>query len=92
MPLNRIVAFLGPYIAVASGVIANWLVVHLHLLATFHINGSTVAGVISQVAVFGITALVVWLGHQKWLDGWIKWETATATAMHTAKQNPTAKS
>lgn len=74
-PLNRLVAFAGPYVAVLSGIIANWLVVHVHLLAEFHITSGSVASAISQIAVFGITTLVVWAGHQKWLTGWQKWES-----------------
>jgi len=79
MPLNRIVAFIGPYIAVGSGVVADWLVVHLHLLSTFHLGKSVVTPIIAQVAVFAVTALVVWLGHQKWLTGWIEWEKNIAS-------------
>jgi hypothetical protein len=69
IPLNRIVAFAGPYIAVVSGAIAAWLLTHLHVLSMFHLSDSQVASAISQLTVFGITAGLTWLGHQKWLTG-----------------------
>lgn len=72
-PLNRVVAFLGPYVAVASGAVADWLLVHVHFLALFHTTHNQIASAISQVLVFGITTLVVWLGHQKWLEGYQVW-------------------
>jgi hypothetical protein len=70
LPLNRVVAFLGPYIAVISGGIADWLFVHVHFLADFHTTHTQVASAISQGIVFVITAGLVWLGQQKWLTGW----------------------
>lgn len=73
-PLNRIVAFLGPYVAIGSGVIADWLIVHVHLLELFHTTATQVAGAITQLTVFGLTALLTWLGQQKWLSGWQNWE------------------
>jgi hypothetical protein len=69
IPLNRIVAFLGPYVAVVSGAVAAWLLTHLHVLSMFHLSDSQVATAISQLTVFGITAGLTWLGHQKWLTG-----------------------
>jgi len=75
--LNRIVAFLGPYLAIAAGAIADWLFVHVHFLANFHVQANQIANAIAQAAVFGLTALVVWLGQQKWLDGFQKWAYST---------------
>jgi hypothetical protein len=69
IPFNRIVAFFGPYLAVASGAVAAWLLTHLHVLSMFHLTNSQVATAISQLTVFGITAGLTWLGHQKWLTG-----------------------
>lgn len=74
-PLNRIVAFLGPYIALASGAVVDWLFVHLHFLANFHTNNSAITTWLSQALVFGLTSLLVWLGQQSWLKGWIAWES-----------------
>lgn len=69
IPFNRLVAFLGPYIAIASGAISTWLLVHVHFLALFHVTQTQVGSAISQVLVFGVTTTVTWLGHQKWLQG-----------------------
>jgi hypothetical protein len=80
IPLNRLIAFAGPYIAVISGVVADWLIVHVHVLSSFHVQGNEIGNAVSQILVFGITALVVWLGHQKWLDGYQKWAYHNAPA------------
>lgn len=77
MPVNRIVAFLGPYIAIISGALADWLLVHLHVLALFHTTHTQVAGAITQLVVFALTAILVWAGQQKWLSGWQSFETTT---------------
>lgn len=81
LPLNRIVAFAGPYIAVISGALADWLIVHVHILGIFHTSQTAISGAITQIIVFGVTALVVWAGHQKWLSGWQSWERTVAGAM-----------
>lgn len=73
VPLNRVVAFGGPYIAIASGAVADWLLVHVHFLALFHTTHTQLASAVTQVAVFATTAVLVWLGHQKWLEGWQVW-------------------
>lgn len=65
---TQILAFLAPYIALASGLLAAWLFVHFHLLGVWHITQSAVAQAISGIAVFGITALLTFLGHHfHWL-------------------------
>lgn len=69
MPLNRIVSFFGPYVSILSGIVATWLTTHLHVLATFHIDQASTAGTLTQFGIFAISALVTWLGHQKWLTG-----------------------
>jgi hypothetical protein len=74
VPLNRIVAFAGPYIAILSGAIVDWLFVHLHFLTNWHTNASSITKWLTQALVFGLTSLLVWLGQQKWLSGWIAWE------------------
>jgi hypothetical protein len=73
-PLNKIVAFAGPYIAIASGAIADWLLVHVHLLATFHLGHDTTANAVAQLLVFGIVTLVTYAGQHHWLKGWQKFE------------------
>ncbi len=69
IPLNRIVAFVGPYVSVVSGALAAWLLTHLHVLSTFHLSNGQLATGITQLTVFAITAGLTWLGHQKWLTG-----------------------
>lgn len=71
--LNRLVAFLGPYIAVLSGVVADWLTVHVHLLSTFHVGPDSTAKAVAQIVVFAITTAVVYAGQLAWLDGFQKW-------------------
>jgi apolipoprotein N-acyltransferase len=81
LPLNRIVAFAGPYIALASGAIVDWLFVHLHFLANWHTNQSSITTWLTQALVFGLTSLLVWLGQQSWLKGWIEWESKAGRAI-----------
>lgn len=77
IPLNRIVAFAGPYIAVASGVIAMWLTTKVHVLGVMH-GQTAVARYVEQVATFALTAILVWASQTKWLSGWIEYERSTA--------------
>jgi hypothetical protein len=74
LPINRIVAFAGPYIAILSGAVVDWLFVHLHFLTNWHTNASSITKWLTQALVFGLTSLLVWLGQQSWLRGWIEWE------------------
>jgi hypothetical protein len=79
--LNRLVAFAGPYISIAAGIIATWITNHVHILATFHVAGNDIANAVAQALVFGFSAAVVWLGQQKWLDGFQKWAYNTSQVM-----------
>jgi len=81
LPINRVVAFLGPYIAVISGAVADWLLVHVHVLGLFHTSKTAVTGIVTQGVVFILTAGLVWLGQQKWLSGWQKWEQGIVAQM-----------
>lgn len=78
LPINRIVAFLGPYIAVISGWLANWLIVRVHVLSEFNVHKTTIESVLAQIFVFGVTAILVWLGQHKWLTGWQQYEQQIA--------------
>jgi hypothetical protein len=89
LPLNRIVAFFGPYISILAGIVSTWLTTHVHVLATFHIDQDSVSGTLTQAGVFGVSTLVVWLGHQKWLTGHQIELAAQAAAW--AKAGETAK-
>ncbi|HEX8647269.1 MAG TPA: peptidoglycan-binding protein [Thermoleophilaceae bacterium] len=70
-PLNRVVALLGPVIATVSGTGAAWLVTNFPGLG-LDVGGTTEA--ITQATTFGITALITWAMHHKWLHGWQQWE------------------
>ena len=68
-PLNRIIAFFGPYISIAAGALASWLLVHVHVLGLFHLQHDGLSTAIAQGTVFLLTALLAWAGHSKWLTG-----------------------
>ena|SRR5215469_15239008 len=90
IPLNRIVAFAGPYIAILSGAIVDWLFVHLHFLANWHTSHSSITTWLTQALIFGLTSLIVWLGQQKWLQGWIAWESKVAKQLEGVSLAPAA--
>lgn len=69
IPFNRIVTFAGPHISWLSGVIATWLLVHVHFLSLFHFQQDGLATGIAQGVVFVLVTAVTWLGHQKWIEG-----------------------
>jgi hypothetical protein len=78
LPVNRIVAFAGPYIAVVSGALADWLLVHVHFLGIFHTTKTSIASMLTQGLVFALTSILVWAGHHKWLTGWQQFEATVA--------------
>lgn len=63
--VNQIRTYLAQTILpVLAGAASNWLIIHVHLLATFHIGASSVASAITQLGVFVIGAALAWLtGH-----------------------------
>lgn len=89
--LNRLVAFAGPYIAIVSGILATWLTNKVHILATFHVAGNDIANAVAQALVFGLSALVVWLGQQKWLEGFQRWAYQTYTDIANTELPPSAR-
>jgi hypothetical protein len=68
-PLNRIIAFFGPYISIVAGALASWLLVHVHVLGLFHLQHDGLSTAIAQGTVFLLTALLSWAGSSKWLTG-----------------------
>lgn len=68
-PVNRIVAFAGPYISLASGAIASWLVVNLQVLGSLNLGQDKLAHGIAYGATAGLGAILPHLGMQKWLEG-----------------------
>lgn len=54
---------------VLSASAATYLVVHLHFLAAFHISQTSVAGELTQLGTWGITAGLTWLASHNILKG-----------------------
>ncbi|MET0604188.1 MAG: hypothetical protein ABW167_19545 [Baekduia sp.] len=75
IPLNRLVAFAGPYISVVAGGVVAWLI------AKANVVGFPGLGTHAHELATGITAALTWLlvsvlshlGQAKWLDGFQKW-------------------
>lgn len=74
LPMNRIVAFIGPYVSIVAGALATWLLTKVHVLSMFDLGQAEVAQSITQVIIFGVTAGITWLGQHKWLNGWQEYE------------------
>jgi hypothetical protein len=69
LPLNRIVAFAGPYLSVVAGGIASWLVAKVNIAGLPGLDENnlktSIAGGLAWLLVAGLT----WAGHSKWLAG-----------------------
>ena len=69
IPLNRIVAFAGPYMSAAAGGLASWLVAKVNIIGLpgldEHNLTTAIAGGLTWLLVAGLT----WAGHSKWLTG-----------------------
>ena len=69
IPLNRIVAFAGPYLSVAAGGIASWLVAKVNIIGLPGLDENnlrtSIAGGLAWLLVAGLS----WAGHSKWLAG-----------------------
>ncbi|MGZ4215257.1 MAG: hypothetical protein ACXVHB_16100 [Solirubrobacteraceae bacterium] len=81
-PTNKIVAFLGPVVAIISGTIASWLGTHFPGL---NLNTGKVAGDITAGIDFAIGAIVTIILQSKWLEGWQKWEAAVIAPVAAAQ-------
>ena len=76
IPINRVVAFLGPWIALVSTAITTWLIAHVNVLGIpglDHANTATyVAGALTALVTAGLQALGGWAwlkGHHIQLQG-----------------------
>lgn len=58
----QVVAFLAPYIAVASGALASWLLVNLKFLGIFGTQ-TTLAKDLSALGTFALVAGLTWASH-----------------------------
>lgn len=79
-PLNRVVAFLGPVIALAAGSAATWLGQNF---PGVHLDETSTAAQIAAAIEFVVGAGITFALQHKWLDGWQKWETALAPVAPT---------
>lgn len=68
LPLNRVVAFFGPIIAVVAGSIATWLLAHVDVLGVLP-SHDVLAKTIAAGLTFIVVTLVTWLGQSGWLKG-----------------------
>ncbi len=69
IPLNRIIAFAGPYISVVSGGVATWLVAKANVLGIKDLDQANVATQVAGGLTFTLVAVISWLGQSKWLTG-----------------------
>lgn len=76
-PLNRVVAFLGPFLAIVSGALATWLINNFPGL---HIDKATLASNITAAIVFLVGAGGTFAMQHKWLTGWQAWEHSVTEA------------
>lgn len=69
IPLNRVVAFVGPYVSAIAGGIASWLVARVNIAGLPGLDQNNlktgIAGALTWLLVSGLT----WAGHSKWLTG-----------------------
>jgi hypothetical protein len=69
IPLNRVVAFVGPYMSAIAGGIASWLVARVNVAGLPGLDQNNlktgIAGALTWLLVSGLT----WAGHSKWLTG-----------------------
>ena len=69
IPLNRVVAFVGPYVSAIAGGIASWMVARVNVAGLPGLDQNNlktgIAGALTWLLVSGLT----WAGHSKWLTG-----------------------
>ena len=69
IPLNRVVAFAGPYIAVIAGAITAWLLAKVNITGIPGLDQDNLTTGIAGGLTFALTAGLSWAGQQKWLTG-----------------------
>lgn len=79
IPINRVVAFVGPHVSWVSGVIAAWLVAKVNIAGIKGLDEANTATWIAGAITFVVTAGLTWFGHQKWLTGFQAWAYGVAT-------------
>ena len=68
-PLNRVIAFAGPYISIAGGGVATWIVAKLNLIGVAGLDQADLAQQVAGALTFTLTAGLSWLGQAQWLKG-----------------------
>jgi hypothetical protein len=68
-PLNRIIAFAGPYISLAAGGAATWIIAKANALGIDGLDHDDTAQQIASGISFTLAAGLTWLGQSKWLTG-----------------------
>jgi hypothetical protein len=69
IPLNRVVAFAGPYFSAAAGGIASWLVAKVNIAGLPGLDQNNVKTAIAGGFTWLLVAGLTWAGHSKWLTG-----------------------
>lgn len=69
IPVNRVVAFLGPTLSATAGAVAAWLVAKANVLGIPGLDEANVATYIVAGGTFVITAGLHALGQWQWLKG-----------------------
>lgn len=71
LPLNRIIAFFGPYISLLAGALSAWLIAKMNVLAIpgLGLNGDMLETAIAAGLSGLLTSTLLHLGQMKWLKG-----------------------
>jgi hypothetical protein len=71
MPLNRFITFIKPYINLAAGAIAAWLIAKANVLGIPGLgeHGNELQIGIAAALAWGVTQLATQMGDLKWLKG-----------------------
>jgi hypothetical protein len=69
LPLDRVVAFAGPYISVVAGAVASWLVAKANVLGIGGLDETNVATQVAGALTFLVVVVLSWVGQSRWLTG-----------------------
>ena len=90
MPFNRFITFIKPYINLAAGAIAAWLIAKANVLGIPGLgdHGNELQTGIAAALVWGLTQLATQMGDLKWLKGHHLAMVADAELQAAALQSP----
>jgi hypothetical protein len=69
IPLNRVVAFAGPYFSLIAGAIVAWLAARVNIAGIPGLDQQNLQTAIAGGLAFLLTSGLTWAGQQKWLTG-----------------------